>query len=399
MDDGAALYSIGAIARMTGVSVVDAAHVGGSLRAGRREPKRRRPAPLQPPPARAAACSSPARSGGDAARRRAPPARRPGVRVGHAGAAGEPLSDRSLPILIADRDPYRRQLRRLLPSHRGLPRRGRVGRRRGRGAARRARARARVLELLLSGGLGGSLIASLKQTDALVVAGLAAGRGRGRLRARRARVPAEADRSRRPALDRTRPARHERPDGHTARRRLVIARLASGIARLDAILAGGLAEDSINLIIGVPGSGKTILAQRYAFHNGTRRAAGALHLDGFGAARQDRPLRTDALVLRRRRGRESRPLRGCRQRARRRAASRRSSTRIEALLLERHPGRGGDRQLQGAHAVRRRRTRLPAVPARARGLPHGGGRLDLLARGVRAETRSRRRPSSRSPTA
>jgi circadian clock protein KaiC len=49
----------------------------------------------------------------------------------------------------------------------------------------------------------------------------------------------------------------------------VIARLASGIARLDDILAGGLAENSINLIIGVPGSGKTILAQRYAFQNGT----------------------------------------------------------------------------------------------------------------------------------
>jgi circadian clock protein KaiC len=49
----------------------------------------------------------------------------------------------------------------------------------------------------------------------------------------------------------------------------VIARLRSGIARLDGILSGGLAENSINLIIGVPGSGKTILAQRYAFENGT----------------------------------------------------------------------------------------------------------------------------------
>jgi circadian clock protein KaiC len=49
----------------------------------------------------------------------------------------------------------------------------------------------------------------------------------------------------------------------------VIQRLPSGIARLDDILSGGLAVDSINLIIGVPGSGKTILAQRYAFTNGT----------------------------------------------------------------------------------------------------------------------------------
>ena len=49
----------------------------------------------------------------------------------------------------------------------------------------------------------------------------------------------------------------------------MIPRLPSGIARLDAILSGGLAADSINLLIGVPGSGKTILAQRYAFTNGT----------------------------------------------------------------------------------------------------------------------------------
>jgi circadian clock protein KaiC len=49
----------------------------------------------------------------------------------------------------------------------------------------------------------------------------------------------------------------------------VIERLPSGIARLDDILAGGLATNSINLVIGVPGSGKTILAQRYAFTNGT----------------------------------------------------------------------------------------------------------------------------------
>jgi circadian clock protein KaiC len=49
----------------------------------------------------------------------------------------------------------------------------------------------------------------------------------------------------------------------------VIARLPSGIDRLDGILGGGLAANSINLVIGVPGSGKTMLAQRYAFANGT----------------------------------------------------------------------------------------------------------------------------------
>ena len=47
------------------------------------------------------------------------------------------------------------------------------------------------------------------------------------------------------------------------------SRLASGNPGLDTVLAGGLAADSINLICGPPGSGKTILAQRYVFENAT----------------------------------------------------------------------------------------------------------------------------------
>jgi len=46
-------------------------------------------------------------------------------------------------------------------------------------------------------------------------------------------------------------------------------RLPSGIARLDQILEGGLLKHGINLIVGVPGSGKTILSQQFAFHNAT----------------------------------------------------------------------------------------------------------------------------------
>ncbi len=46
-------------------------------------------------------------------------------------------------------------------------------------------------------------------------------------------------------------------------------RLASGSVRLDAILDGGLLLHGINLIMGRPGSGKTILAQQYLFHNAT----------------------------------------------------------------------------------------------------------------------------------
>jgi circadian clock protein KaiC len=46
-------------------------------------------------------------------------------------------------------------------------------------------------------------------------------------------------------------------------------RLASGHRRLDQILDGGLPANGINLIIGTPGSGKTILSQQYIFHGAT----------------------------------------------------------------------------------------------------------------------------------
>jgi len=45
-------------------------------------------------------------------------------------------------------------------------------------------------------------------------------------------------------------------------------RLPSGHAPLDEVLGGGLPANAISLIMGRPGSGKTILAQQYAFRNG-----------------------------------------------------------------------------------------------------------------------------------
>ena len=44
-------------------------------------------------------------------------------------------------------------------------------------------------------------------------------------------------------------------------------RIRSGCARLDQILGGGLLPNGIAIIAGLPGSGKTILAQQYAFGN------------------------------------------------------------------------------------------------------------------------------------
>jgi circadian clock protein KaiC len=46
-------------------------------------------------------------------------------------------------------------------------------------------------------------------------------------------------------------------------------RLRSGQPRLDGVLGGGLPENAINLVIGLPGSGKTILAEQYVFANAT----------------------------------------------------------------------------------------------------------------------------------
>ena len=49
----------------------------------------------------------------------------------------------------------------------------------------------------------------------------------------------------------------------------MIDRLPSGNERLDRILGGGLPGNAIHLIAGPPGSGKTILAEQYAFANAT----------------------------------------------------------------------------------------------------------------------------------
>lgn len=44
-------------------------------------------------------------------------------------------------------------------------------------------------------------------------------------------------------------------------------RISSGSDALDSVLGGGFPSSSINIVMGLPGTGKTILAQRVAFHN------------------------------------------------------------------------------------------------------------------------------------
>src|SRR5256885_8965725 len=62
-----------------------------------------------------------------------------------------------------------------------------------------------------------------------------------------------------------------------ATRQAASERLSSGSQRLDDVLNGGLLKNAINLIVGVPGSGKTILSQQFAFRNATAEQA-ALYL-------------------------------------------------------------------------------------------------------------------------
>jgi circadian clock protein KaiC len=49
----------------------------------------------------------------------------------------------------------------------------------------------------------------------------------------------------------------------------VTGRVSSGSEQLDAVVGGGLLANSINVVMGLPGSGKTILAQQYVFENGS----------------------------------------------------------------------------------------------------------------------------------
>jgi archaellum biogenesis ATPase FlaH len=51
-------------------------------------------------------------------------------------------------------------------------------------------------------------------------------------------------------------------------------RFLSGNQRLDAVLGGGLPANAINMIIGLPGAGKTILAEQFMFHNASPERPG-----------------------------------------------------------------------------------------------------------------------------
>ena len=53
--------------------------------------------------------------------------------------------------------------------------------------------------------------------------------------------------------------------------KVMIHKLATGVAGLDDIVGGGIPEFSMNLLGGTPGCGKTTMVHQFAFANATHR--------------------------------------------------------------------------------------------------------------------------------
>ena len=52
----------------------------------------------------------------------------------------------------------------------------------------------------------------------------------------------------------------------------MVEKISTGCAGLDEVLLGGIPQNTISVIMGAPGTGKTILAEQLAFANATPEA-------------------------------------------------------------------------------------------------------------------------------
>ena len=169
--DGSAIYSIGAVARMVGVSVSTlrtwedryGVVVAGRSAGGQRRYSRDQLAQLQFVAREVDAGMLP----GDAHRLLADRGATDGV--GAVRRAAESLDDVGVPVLIADRDPYAASVVDYFLRTEGYRVEVASTAAEAEAAFEALAPRVVVVDLLLSGGVGGPLFESLRQTDALVV--------------------------------------------------------------------------------------------------------------------------------------------------------------------------------------------------------------------------------------
>ena len=113
--------------------------------------------------------------------------------VGPVRRAAESSDDDGVPVLIADRDPYAASVVDYFLRTEGYRVEVASTAAEAEAAFEALAPRVVVVDLLLSGGVGGPLFESLRQTECPRGRGLSVGGVRDRIRARRACVPAEAD--------------------------------------------------------------------------------------------------------------------------------------------------------------------------------------------------------------
>ncbi len=167
-------------------------------------------------------------------------------------------------------------------------------------------------------------------------------------------------------------------------------RISTGNTRLDTVLGGGLIANAITLVVGAPGSGKTILAEQFLFANATPERPGLYlstasepfdkllrygqSLDFFDAGRVGRSVFYDdlgdalidnglAAVL----------------------------ERIDAMLKAHHPGIVIIDSFKALKMFAAERRGLPSLSSRAGRTVHGAGPLGHVGR------RIRRQPGDRHP--
>ena len=127
-----------------------------------------------------------------------------------------------------------------------------------------------IVDLMISGGMGTQLCKRLKQHEAGAVLAIST------LEARDEALAAGADAFLQKPFDALELVStvkdlswRQCPDRSSAGKPLVDERLTSGDHGLDEILGGGLPVNGINLIIGLPGSGKTMLSEQFVFAGAT----------------------------------------------------------------------------------------------------------------------------------